>query len=58
MTTGTLIKSETLVNGGELCLGYAFLKNARIAKVAPRVTIEETNESIERVCGKIIIFND
>ena len=58
MTTGTLIKSETLVNGGELWLGCAFLRNARIAKVAPRVTIEETNESIERVCGKIIIFND
>ena len=58
MTTGTLIKSETLVNGGKLWVGYAFLKNARIAKVAPRVTIEETNESIERVCGKIIIFND
>ena len=58
MTTGTLIKSDTLVNGGKLWVGYAFLKNARIAKVASRVTIEETNESIERVCGKIIIFND
>jgi dihydroorotase-like cyclic amidohydrolase len=58
MSTCTLIKSETLVNGGKLWVGCTFIKNGRIEKVAPRVTIEETDESIERVSAKILILND
>jgi hypothetical protein len=58
MSTGTLIKLGTLVNGGKLWVGYTFIKNGLIEKVALRVTIEETDVSIERVSAKILILND
>ncbi len=57
MATGTLIKSETLINAGKLWVGYTFIKNARIEKVITRVTSEKTDEVIKRVTGKTLTFN-
>ncbi len=58
MSTGTLIKSETLINAGKLWVGYAFIKNAQIEEVITRVTILKTDEVFKRVTGKILTFND
>jgi hypothetical protein len=58
MTTDTLIKSEPLINAGKLWDGYVFVEHALIEKYAQCNTTDGTDEIIESVTSKIIIFND